>query len=639
VVKRNLGSAGLVQNNQVRKIIIICSIACSLLCFAGVLAWAQTPPSYTITTIAGNGTPGFSGDGGAANAAQLWEPYAAAMVAGNLYISDQVNSRVRIVTGGNINTFAGNGTQGYSGDGSAATSAELFDNTGLTVDGSGNVYVSDLRNQVVRKINSKGTIFTYAGNNTLGAGLSGDAGPASSAQLFDPAGLAVDSKGNLYIADSGNGKVRLVSSAAGNNISTFAGNFTNDFAGDGGPAINAELNNPEGVAVDAAGNVYIADTANHRIRMVTLDGIIHTVAGNGTPGAKGDGGQAVNAELNFPEGVAVDPAGNLYIADTFNQKIRMVQTNGIIVTIAGTGISGYTGDGGPSAGATLSFPAAVSLDSQNNLYVTDSQNNAIRMMTPSSAIVNPGAPSIRAGGVVSASEYGDFANVAPGSWIEISGANLSADTRIWASTDFVGETAPTSLDRVQVTVGGVAGFIYYVSPTQVNVLLPSTVPLGPQPVILTNAGGVTAASTINVVQSLPGLYAPAGLVVGGNQYVGAFFTDGETFVAPPGAMGGITSRRANPGDTIILLGIGFGPTTPVVPDGTVPLENTTLVNPVQINIGGIQAQQTYGGLSPGSVGVYEFSVIVPNIPASDAAQVTFSQGGVPGTQKLFTSVN
>ncbi len=611
---------------------------CALLCsIAAALAWGQTAPVFTISTIAGNGTAGFSGDGGAATQAQLYLPSAAVFVGGSLYIADQVNDRLRIVSGGNMNTLAGTGTAGYSGDGKAATLAELFDPVGLVVDSSGNVYFSDTRNQVVRKITTAGVISTYAGNNAEGAGFSGDTGSSMNAQLNNPSGLALDKAGNLYIADAANNKIRIAT--PGNVINTFAGNFFGDFLGDGGPALQAELNNPEGVAVDAAGNVYIADTANNRIRLVTLDGNIHTVAGNGTAGFAGDKGQATNAELNHPEGVAADAAGNIYIADTFNQRIRMVLTNGAIVTIAGTGIEGYTGDGGPGTQAQLSFPASVSLDSAGNLYVSDSQNYVIRELSPSVVPAGPGIPSVA--GAVSASGFGAFPSVALGSWIEIYGTNLAADTRLWAASDFSGVNAPTTLDRTTVTIGGQPAYVDFVSPGQVNAQVPTAnLAPGPQALTVMNADGLSKTFQITVNTTQPGLFAPAALTVGGKQYVGALFanTATTTYVAPPGTAPGITSQRAHPGDTIVLYGVGFGTVSPPVPAGQITQLSNTLTSTVTISIGGVTAQVTYAGLAPGEVGLYQFNVVVPQGPSSDAAPVTFTLGGTAGTQTLYTSV-
>ncbi len=617
---------------QVYKTIFLCSVALMWAQSAG----AQTAPTYTISTVAGSGSSGFAGDGGTPTSAQLFLPYAAVFANGNVYIADQVNNRIRLASASSISTLAGTGTAGYDGDGKAASAALLFNPSGIVVDGSGNVYFSDTRNQVIRKITTAGIISTYAGNNAQGAGLNGDTGTATNAQLNTPAGLALDSKGNLYIADAANNKIRIVTTA--NGINTFAGNTFSDFAGDGGQAINAEMHNPQGVAVDAVGNVYIADTFNDRIRMVTLDGVMHTVAGNGIAGFKGDGGQALNASLNHPEGIAVDAAGSLYIADTFNQRIRMVLPNGKIVTIAGTGGQAYTGDGGPATAASLNFPSSVFVDPSGNLYVSDSQNYVIRKLTPSAVVVSPGVPAIKAGGIVTASGFGGLSTVSPGSWIEIYGSNLSADARLWTASDFTGSTAPTSLNRTTVTVGGIPAFVEYVSPGQVNALLPSGLGAGQQAVFVQNSAGISASFNVNVVQNQPSFYAPSQLVIGGKQYIGALFLDGKTFVAPPSAIPGITTARAKPGDVITLYGIGFGDVSPFTPAGQIAPPSSSLATFAVINIDGVQATKQYAGLAPGSVGLYQFNIVVPNIPPDDLAKVTLSQGNAVGTQTLYIAV-
>ena len=335
---------------------------------------AGSYPRYTISTVAGGLGSGYSGDGGPATSAQLNQPYGAVAVdsVGNLYIGDQLNYRVREVSNGVITTVAGNGGWGFSGDSGPATSAQL-DPTGVAVDSAGNLYIADTGNDRVRKV-SNGVITTVAGNGT--PGFSGDNGPATSAQLFSPVGVAVDSVGNLYIADSVNNRIRKVSNGV---ITTVAGNGTQGFNGDG-PATSAELYDPAGVAVDFAGNLYIADERNNRIREVS-NGVITTVAGNGTPGFSGDNGPATRAELYDPAGVAVDFAGNLYIADGRNNRIREV-SNGLITTVAGNGTAGYSGDNGPATSAQLNFPSGVAVDSAGNVFITDEYNSSVRVLCP-----------------------------------------------------------------------------------------------------------------------------------------------------------------------------------------------------------------------------------------------------------------
>jgi hypothetical protein len=337
----------------------------------------------TISTVAGNGTAGYTGDGGSAVAAELHSPWGlAADTAGDLFIGDTANNCVRKVnTLGTITTVAGNGTAGYSGDGGPATAAQLSSPRGVAIDASGNLYIGDTANNCVRKVNTFGTITTVAGNGT--AGYSGDGGPATAAQLNAPHGIAIDSSGNLVIADQTNECVRKVNATTGT-ITTVAGNGTAGYSGNGGPATAAQLHTPAAVAVDSSGNTYIADQANDGVRRVdATTGIITTVAGNGTAGYSGDGGPATAAQLSSPRGVATDASGNLYIGDAANNCVRKVDTFGTITTVAGNGIAGYSGDGGPATAAQLSSPRGVVLDSLGyNLYVADYTNNRIRKVSP-----------------------------------------------------------------------------------------------------------------------------------------------------------------------------------------------------------------------------------------------------------------
>jgi uncharacterized protein (TIGR03437 family) len=325
-----------------------------------------------IATMAGNGTPGFSGDNGPAARAQLYYPHGVAVdSAGNLYIADYGNNRIRKVTNGVITTVAGNGTYGFSGDNGPATSAQLYNPYGVAVDSAGNLYIADANNYRIRKV-TNGVITTVAGNGTYG--FSGDNGPATSAQLNFPSGVVVDSTGNLYIADTFNYRIRQVTNGV---ITTVAGGGTYGFSGDNGPATNAQLYNPYGVAVDSAGNLYIADTTNNRIRKVS-NGVITTVAGGGA--SLDDNGPASSAQLNGPTAVAVDSAGNLYIADAQNNRIRKV-SNGVIASVAGNGTIGFSGDSGPATSAAFFYPQIVAVDSAGNLYIADTGNNRIRKVS------------------------------------------------------------------------------------------------------------------------------------------------------------------------------------------------------------------------------------------------------------------
>ena len=337
--------------------------------------------SGIITTVAGTGEPGYSGDGGLAVEARLHSPEDVVVDGtGNLYIAVGGNQRIRRVdTTGTITTVAGSGQFGYGGDGGPATAARLYFPEGVAVDSSGNVYIADTRNHRIRKVDTSGTITTVAG---IGDNMySGDGAPATAARLNQPEGVAVDGSDNLYITDSENHRIRRADAAG--IIATYAGTGESGYSGDGAPATAARLDYPRGVAVDSSGNVYIADTNNHRIRKVDSSGTITTVAGTGSTGLRlggfsGDGGPATSAQLQHPSGVAVDSSGNLYIADTYNHRIRKVDSSGTITTVAGTGVSGFSGDGGMASAAMLDSPGDVAVDGSGNLYIADTYNSRIR---------------------------------------------------------------------------------------------------------------------------------------------------------------------------------------------------------------------------------------------------------------------
>ncbi len=330
-----------------------------------------------ITTVTGNGSRGYCGDGGPAVSACFdYFEGIAVDAAGNLYIADTYNYRLRKVdAAGIITTVAGNGEAEFFGEGIPAIRADLRWLSGLTVDTAGNLYIAEAFR--VRKVDAAGIITTAAGNGS--SGYCGDGGPAVSACLSQPRGLAVDAAGNLYIADFYNYRVRKVDTAG--IITTVAGNGWPDFSGDGGPATSASLNNPNDIAVDAAGNLYIADLENYRVRKVDTAGIITTVAGGGTGLYCGDGGPATNACLGFDNqhgGLALDAAGNLYIADTYNHRIRKVDTAGIITTVAGTGGFDHSGDGGPAINASLRQPCSLAVDTAGNLFVAGYEDLRVR---------------------------------------------------------------------------------------------------------------------------------------------------------------------------------------------------------------------------------------------------------------------
>jgi trimeric autotransporter adhesin len=345
--------------------------------YCEVLELSATEPIGS--RIAGNGSCGYSGDGGAAKSAQLDEPQGIFVDAsGNVFIADAGNNAIREVNAetGVITTTAGNGAPGNGANGAAATGSVLYAPQGVWVDNLGDIFIADTGNNAIREVTS-GQIYTVAGNGT--AGYLGDGGAATAAELNMPTGLAMDANRNLFIADESNCLVREVT-ASNQRIRTFAGNGFESYSGDGGLAANAQLNNPAGVFIDAAGDIFIADELNNAVREIAAStGKIATIAGNGTKGYTGNGGPAVEAQLNAPQSVFADADGNVFIADSGNNVVREVRTaTGTIVTFAGTGTAGYRGDGGAATSAELDGPATVFADSSGNIFIADFNNNAVR---------------------------------------------------------------------------------------------------------------------------------------------------------------------------------------------------------------------------------------------------------------------
>ena len=328
----------------------------------------------TITTVVGTGEEGYGGDGGAALSAQLSILLGLALdPAGNLYVADRRRVR-RIDAAGVIETAAGQAPA--SAQPGSGTSAQIPQPIGLATDAAGNLYITAIDHRV-RRVDPAGVIATVAGTGAGGYG--GDGGAATSARLNWPWGVATDTIGNLYVTDGANHRVRRIDPAGV--ITTIAGTGLSGFSGDGGSAVLARLSDPTGVVVDTLGNVYVADAGNNRVRKIDSAGVITTLAGTGASGYSGDGGSAVQAQLDMPSGLAVDASGNLYVADHGNHCVRRIDPAGVVTTVAGTGVSGYSGDGGPASAAQLASPVGLAVDLRGNLYIADSANRRVRKVT------------------------------------------------------------------------------------------------------------------------------------------------------------------------------------------------------------------------------------------------------------------
>lgn len=550
-----------------------------------ISVWAQ---QYTISTFAGTGQPGASGDHGTAVDAELSAPVGVVIgTAGTIFIVDNGNELIRVVSGGIITTYAGDGAAGYFGDGEAAIHAQLNSPAGAALDSSGNLYIADSGNNVIRMVTPDGTINTIAGSvcslsatSGCGPGYSGDGGAPTAALLNSPLAVAVDPSGNLYIADAGNNVIRKIS---GGIISTIHSTLP--------------LGHPSGIALDGARNLFIADTSNNRVVKLTPSGAATIVAGNGVPGYTGDNGPAIQAELEFPAAVAVDGVGNLYIADKTNCVIREVNTAGTIFTIAGNGLAGYSGEG-VAVDQELNFPSGVTVDAFGNLYIADTGNNRIRFLQAP-------PPAISQNGVVNAASFAS--PLSPGELATVFGTSFGVS--IAGATSL---PLPTSLASVSVTVGGRLAPIFYVGPAQLNFQVPWE----------TGTGNVNVSVSVNGVAgntiSVPVVASSTGL-----------FTEGAgAAVQNPDYSLNTTSNPAAAGSTLTAYLTGSGPVTQTPADGiaspATPLIKATL--PVTATIGTQSAPVVFAGLAPGLVGVFQVDVTVPSGTAAGTYPLTITVG-------------
>lgn len=552
-----------------------------------------TGQAQTITTFAGNGGIGYSGDGGPAVLATLNYPKGMAFdSAGVFYIADSQNYRIRRVTAaGIISTVAGTGVSGYSGDGGPATLAQFSNAMAVAVDAGGNLYIADASNVRIRKVTPGGIVTTVAGTGVQG--FSGDGGPATAATLNSPTSLTVDSAGNIYFSDSTNQRVRRIS--AGGTITTIAGNGVDGFSGDGGQAIAASMSFPLGLAADSAGNVYFTDGNNNRVRKISSTGLISTVAGGGAGNFGGDGGQAVGASLNIPSDIAFDSAGNLYIADSGNNRIRKVDTTGVITTVAGTANNGFSGDSGPAVQAMLNYPWGLTTDSAGGVYIADRANSRIRQISASFVA----APSLVAGAMVNAASFASNVAIAPGAIVAVFGSNLS-----YATASAVNIPLPTVIGTTSVTFNGVAAPLWFVSQGQINAQAPFELGTGAVTVQVKRGATVSQAITVNVANVAPGIFLIPGTIQGVIVHAADFSLVNS-------------GSPARTGEFLAILCTGLGQVQVAVKSGDVSPGLTpgdTLARTVfvpTVSLGGVNATVSFSGLTPGLVGLYQINVVVP----------------------------
>ena len=614
-----------------------------------------------ISTVAGGG-PGFVDGVPAVNSALNYPNGVTVDAAGNLYIADYGNHRIRKVevSTGIITTVAGNGSQGYGGDGSVATTASLFNPRTVAVDAAGNLFIADANNQRVRKVDaSTGYISTIAGTGTTG--YNGDGEAAAQASLTTPDGVAVDQNGNIFIADTYNNRIRKIDAVTGT-ISTVAGDGTSGFGGDGGSATSAILNTPADLTFDGTGNLYIADSFNQRIRRVDgSTGNINTVAGNGGYGYSGDGVTAVNTTLAGPYGIALDAAGNFYIADGDNARVRKVNSSAsIISTVAGNGVASYGGDGGAATSASLNAPHYVALDHFGNLYIADAQNGRIRKVDVTTATVSFSFVNV---GQTSSAQIVAVSNVGN---IPLSLSQISASANFAVQT--VGSDCTTG---TPVQPGGTCNLGVVFNPTIAGNPLSGTLtitddaPGSPHAVSLSGVGvGVPAASlstpaisfgnqTLNTTSASQGLTlmntgtgdlsiatiaiaganapdfaqtnnCPTTLVAGGSCTIGVTFTPSVASAESAGLS--VSDNASGRPQTVSLTGTGFVP-PPVLLSITINPSN-----PVVLAGSTLQLTAT-GNYSDGSTADLTSSVSWASAQPSIA-----SIGTAAGSQGLVTGV-
>ena len=566
--------------------------------------------------------------------------------AGNLYIADLNHHVVREVNLADvITTVAGTGEQGFAGDGGAAISALLDSPAGVAVDAAGNIYIADTHNNRIRRV-SGGVISTIAGTGV--ASFSGDGGAAISAALDHPAALALDGAGNLYIADTDNHRIRKIS---GTTITTVAGNGEQSFAGDGGAATAAGLDSPNGVAVDRAGNIYIGDTHNQRVRVVNSSGVISTLAGNGSKSYSGDGGSAASASLARPSGLSVDAAGNIYIADSDNNRIRLIATTGTITTAAGNGSQGLGGDGGAAINTALDTPRAAAAEAAGVFALSETRNNLVREVgldrtihtiagvsqgtgggqgTGAETLTLNGASSIAYNSGTLTAIFNNAALIATGqvSLLDVTNGSTIVASVPWNNNVAMFDTSTLSAGTHQLAASysgdsqnpAITGSVFMLTVT-------------PLPVVATAAG-----VSIKYGQAVPALTGSlTGVLPQDASKVTAVFATPATTTSPVGQYP-ITATLAGTAasDYSVTLGAGSGNVVIGQAGSTTALSSSNsaafLGAPVTLTA---QASSTTTGMPAGSVAFYDGTALLVTVPVTANGSATYSSSGFAlGTHNL-----
>jgi uncharacterized protein (TIGR03437 family) len=544
-------------------------------------------PSGAIHTLAGDGYLRAIGDGGSATGAALSLPSAVALCASaNLFIADTGTERVRQVSAaGIIGTLAGTGVAGYGMEPGPAPTAPLNTPSGVAVDPAGGVIVADSFNNRIREVGLDGLIRTIAGTGS--AGLAPEDTPPLQAPLGAPRGVCVDPAGVIYIVDTSNHRVLLA--APGANLITIAGNGAPGDVGDGGPARLAQLDFPSACALDSDGNLYIADTSSHRIRKTRRDGVIVTIAGIGAAGFSGDGALATAASLSSPRGVAADSDGNVFIADTGNNRIRQITPDGIIHTIAGQDGPAFSGDGGPAVSAWLNAPAGLVLDGSGDLYLADSGNNRVRRLVPDGVIAPAGVTQPAVATVMNAASM-LAGPVAPGEIVSIFGTGFGPDVSVTGAYGANGLLS-TALGGAEVLFAGVSAPLFYAQAGQINAQVPYETAGDAAHVEIYYQGQLVGASDVQVAAAAPAIFP---VIVNQDGWINS------------------ASARAASGDIVVFYATGEGLTNTGNVTGqpaAAPYPQPTL--PVGVTVEGIDAEILYAGSAPGLVGVMQINVRVP----------------------------